>query len=99
MFDFYADWCVSCKEMEKYTFTDAGVQHALGKTVLLQADVTANDDLDQALMRRFGILGPPSILFFGADGAERPAYRVVGFKPAADFSAHLHEAFAAGGGA
>jgi thiol:disulfide interchange protein DsbD len=93
MFDFYADWCVSCKEMEKYTFTEANVQGALGNAVLLQADVTANDDQDQALMQRFGILGPPSILFFGVDGHERPDYRVVGFKPAPEFSAHVHAAF------
>jgi thiol:disulfide interchange protein DsbD len=94
MLDFYADWCVSCKEMEKYTFTDAGVQRELANAVLLQADVTANDEADQALLQRFGILGPPSILFFGPDGAERPQYRVVGFKPAEDFTAHVRAAVA-----
>jgi thiol:disulfide interchange protein DsbD len=93
MFDFYADWCVSCKEMEKYTFTAPAVQRELAGAVLLQADVTANDELDQALMQRFGILGPPSILFFGADGAERPAYRVVGFKRAEEFAPHVRSAF------
>ena len=93
MFDFYADWCVSCKEMEKYTFTEPAVRQALADAVLLQADVTANDDLDQALMQRFGILGPPSILFFGADGAERPEYRVVGFKRADEFAPHVLAAF------
>ena len=92
MLDFYADWCVSCKEMEKYTFPDAAVQAALANTVLLQADVTANDDVDQALMQRFGILGPPSILFFGRDGVEKPDYRVVGFKPAEDFAPHIQQA-------
>jgi thiol:disulfide interchange protein DsbD len=92
MLDFYADWCVSCKEMEKYTFPEAAVQAALRDTVLLQADVTANDDIDQALMQRFGILGPPSILFFGRDGAERPDYRVVGFKPADEFAPHIQQA-------
>ncbi len=97
MFDFYADWCVSCKEMEKYTFTDAAVQQALANAVLLQADVTANDATDQALMQHFGILGPPSILFFGADGAERPGFRVVGFKQAGEFAAHVRDAFAEGG--
>ena len=95
MLDFYADWCVSCKEMEKYTFTDAAVQAALAPAVLLQADVTANDDADQALLQRFGILGPPTTVFFGADGAERPDYRVVGFKPAEDFAPHVKQAFAA----
>ncbi|MDH4312949.1 MAG: protein-disulfide reductase DsbD [Gammaproteobacteria bacterium] len=93
MLDFYADWCVSCKEMEKYTFPEASVQAALANTVLLQADVTANDDIDQALMQRFGILGPPSILFFGQDGAERKDYRVVGFKPADEFAPHVQQAF------
>jgi thiol:disulfide interchange protein DsbD len=94
MLDFYADWCASCKEMEKFTFPEPSVQAALAGTVLLQADVTANDDVDQALMQRFGILGPPSILFFGQDGAEKTAYRVVGFKPADEFSAHAQQAFA-----
>jgi thiol:disulfide interchange protein DsbD len=94
MLDFYADWCVSCIEMERYTFTDAGVQSRLANAVLLQADVTANDAVDQALLQRFGILGPPSILFFGTDGRERANYRVVGFKPAAEFSSHVAEAFA-----
>ncbi|HET9693637.1 MAG TPA: protein-disulfide reductase DsbD, partial [Steroidobacteraceae bacterium] len=97
MFDFYADWCVSCKEMEKYTFSDANVQRALADAVLLQADVTANDELDQALMQRFGILGPPSILFFGSDGAERPEYRVVGFKEAQEFATHVDAAFGGAG--
>jgi thioredoxin:protein disulfide reductase len=94
MLDFYADWCVSCKEMEKLTFTDAAVRAELARAVLLQADVTANDADDQALLQRFGILGPPTIVFFGADGLERPDYRVVGFKPAPEFRAHVAQAFA-----
>jgi thiol:disulfide interchange protein DsbD len=94
LLDFYADWCVSCKEMEKYTFPQADVRDALRGTVKLQADVTANDEIDQALMQRFGILGPPSILFFGRDGIEKPDYRVVGFKPAEDFAPHVRQAFA-----
>jgi len=85
MLDFYADWCVSCKEMERYTFSDAEVQAALGDTLLLQADVTANDAEDQALLKRFGLFGPPAILFFGADGVERSNYRVVGFMKAPRF--------------
>ena len=85
MLDFYADWCVSCKEMEKYTFTDAGVQAALANAVLLQADVTANDADDQALLERFEIFGPPTIAFFGADGVERKNFRLVGFAPADRF--------------
>jgi thiol:disulfide interchange protein DsbD len=93
MLDFYADWCVSCKEMERYTFTDAGVQAEFARASLLQADVTANDAADQALLQRFGILGPPTILFFGADGRERSEYRIVGFKPAGEFRAHIAQAF------
>ena len=93
MLDFYADWCVSCKEMEEYTFTDAGVQAALANTVLLQADVTANDEADQALLQRFGVFGPPTIIFFGTDGEQRHGYEVVGYMKAMDFTDHLHQAF------
>jgi thiol:disulfide interchange protein DsbD len=95
MLDFYADWCVSCKEMEKFTFTDPQVQALFTNAVLLQADVTANDALDQELMKRFGIFGPPTIAFFGADGVERKNYRLVGFSPAEEFRAHVAEAFGA----
>ena len=94
MVDFYADWCASCKEMEKYTFTDPGVQAALANTVLLQADVTANDDADQALLARFEIFGPPTIAFFGSDGVERKNFRLVGFAPASRFAEHVKAAFA-----
>jgi thiol:disulfide interchange protein DsbD len=91
LFDFYADWCVSCKEMEKYTFTDPAVQAALSGFVLLKADVTANDDLDQALMKRFGIIGPPGTLFF-VDGSERRELRLVGYEKAAAFAARVQHA-------
>ena len=94
MLDFYADWCVSCKEMEAYTFTDPGVQAALAGTVLLQADVTANDETDQALLKRFGIFGPPTIVFFGADGGLREGFEVVGYMKAQDFVDHLRRVFA-----
>jgi thioredoxin:protein disulfide reductase len=87
MLDFYADWCVSCKEMEKYTFTDPAVQATLKEVVLLRANVTANDTDDQALMKRFDIVGPPTIAFYGADGHERAPYRVVGFMKAPEFAA------------
>ena len=97
MLDFYADWCVSCKEMERYTFTDAAVQQALAGAVLLKADVTANDEADQALLKRFGIFGPPTIAFWGADGTERKQYRVVGFMKAAEFAAVARQATAATG--
>jgi thioredoxin:protein disulfide reductase len=93
MLDFYADWCVSCKEMEKETFTDAAVQRSLARAVLLQADVTANDARDQELLQHFGILGPPTIVFYAPRGAERSQYRVVGFKPAGEFARHVAQAF------
>jgi thiol:disulfide interchange protein DsbD len=96
MLDFYADWCVSCKEMEAYTFTDAGVQAALSNTVLLQADVTANDEQDQALLKRFGVFGPPTIIFFDREGRQRHGYEVVGYMKAAAFAEHLELAFASG---
>ena len=95
MLDFYADWCVSCKEMEKYTFNAPAVRAALQSFVLLQADVTANDETDQALMRRFNIFGPPTIAFFGADGQERRNYRVVGYMPAEPFARHVQQAIEA----
>jgi thiol:disulfide interchange protein DsbD len=95
LLDFYADWCVSCIEMEEYTFTDPAVQAALGDALLLQADVTANDEVDQELLQHFGIYGPPTIVFFDRQGRELQGYRVVGFKPAEEFSAHLTEAFGA----
>jgi thiol:disulfide interchange protein DsbD len=90
MLDFYADWCVSCKEMDAKTFRDPAVQAALAGYVLLKADVTANSADDQALLHRFGIFGPPTTAFFAADGAERRDYRLVGFKAASAFVPHLH---------
>ncbi|MFT4172176.1 MAG: protein-disulfide reductase DsbD [Rhodocyclaceae bacterium] len=92
MLDFYADWCVSCKEMERYTFTDAAVHAKLGQFMLLQADVTANTDEDRALLRRFGLFGPPGILFFDAQGREIPGLRVVGFMGADRFGGVLDKA-------
>ena len=89
LLDFYADWCVSCKELERETFADPTVRAALAGMVTLRADVTANDAADQALMEKFGIIGPPAILFFGPDGRERREYRVVGFLNAEAFTAHL----------
>ena len=92
MLDFYADWCVACKEMEKYTFSDSAVQASLSNTVLLQADVTANDDIDQALLKHFGIYGPPSIMFYDRQGNERRPYRIVGFMKAEPFKHHIDQA-------
>jgi thiol:disulfide interchange protein DsbD len=94
MLDFYADWCASCKEMEKYTFPDPQVQALLAGAVLLQADVTKNDDDDRALLNRFEIFGPPTIAFFGSDGVERKNFRLVGFAPAPRFAEHVKAAFA-----
>jgi len=90
--DFYADWCTSCKEMQRYTFSDASVRAALTGTILLRADVTGNDADDQALLKHFGIFGPPTIAFYGADGLERSAYRVVGYMQAKKFAARVHQA-------
>jgi len=95
--DFYADWCVSCKEMEAYTFTDAGVQQALSNTVWLQADVTANDDADKALLARFDVFGPPTIIFFDGSGQRREGYEVVGYMKAGDFTEHLRQALGTSG--
>lgn len=91
MLDFYADWCVSCKEMERLTFTDARVRKALADVVLLQADVTANNADDQALLKRFGLFGPPGTIFFDAQGRELKA-RVVGFQRADTFLESLRRA-------
>jgi thiol:disulfide interchange protein DsbD len=91
MLDFYADWCVSCKEMEKYTFVDPQVQVRLAGTLLLQADVTASNDDDIALLKRFGLFGPPGIIFFGRDGKEISNTRVIGYQPATQFLATLEQ--------
>ncbi|MCO5401386.1 protein-disulfide reductase DsbD [Ralstonia soli] len=98
MLDFYADWCVSCKEMERLTFTDARVRAALADVVLLQADVTANNADDQALLKRFGLFGPPGTIFFDTRGREVQA-RVVGFERADTFLASLRRALGASGAA
>ena len=89
MLDFYADWCVSCKEMERFTFSDPRVQQRLSGWLLLQADVTANSDNDKALLARFGLFGPPGILFFNNKGEELPDVRVIGYQRAEDFLATL----------
>lgn len=93
MLDFYADWCVSCKEMERNTFSDAKVQAALADTLLLQADVTANDRQDQALLKQFGLFGPPGIVFFDAHGVEQQPYRLVGYLGPEEFAAHVQRTF------
>ncbi|MDB5862643.1 MAG: Protein-disulfide reductase [Betaproteobacteria bacterium] len=89
MLDFYADWCVSCKEMERYTFTDSRVQQRLSDVIKLQADVTANAPEHQALLQRFRLFGPPGIIFFDREGREMSGARVIGFQPAEQFAGVL----------
>jgi thiol:disulfide interchange protein DsbD len=85
MLDFYADWCISCKEMERFTFSDAAVKAKLKPVLLLQADVTANNEADQALLKRYGLFGPPGILFFDTHGKEMGDFRVTGYQDASQF--------------
>ena len=87
MLDFYADWCVSCKEMEKLTFTDSRIRPKLGALVLLQADVTANSDDDKSLLKRFNLFGPPGIIIFDVNSTETG--RVIGFEKAELFDQSL----------
>jgi len=91
MLDLYADWCVACKEFEKYTFSDGQVQSALGQLQLLQADVTANSATDSALLQHLNVLGLPTILFFDASGHEIPGSRITGLMKPAAFRAHLQK--------
>jgi len=92
MLDFYADWCVSCKEMERFTFSDPAVQQRLANVVLLKVDVTANTPDDRALLQRFKLFGPPGTLFFDKQGQEQTLARVVGFQNAKDFEKSLQMA-------
>ena len=96
MLDYYADWCVSCKEMERFTFTDEAVQASLGDAVLLQTDVTANDEQDKALLKQFGLFGPPAILFFDPTGEERRQFRVIGFMSSDEFAPLVQRAVSRG---
>jgi thiol:disulfide interchange protein DsbD len=89
MLDFYADWCVSCKEMARFTFSDARVQQKFAGWTLLQADVTANSEADKALLARFKLFGPPGIIFFDRQGKEIDGVRVIGFQNADEFIATL----------
>ena len=85
MLDFYADWCVSCKEMESFTFSDPRVRAELDRMMLLQVDVTANNENDKALLKRFSLFGPPGVIFFDADGREIKGLRVIGYQSAERF--------------
>ena len=91
MLDFYADWCVSCKEMDQFTFSDPRVQTALKNTVLLQADVTANTEDDKALLQKFNLFGPPAILFFNSKAQLETNLKVVGYQNADDFLQTLNQ--------
>jgi thioredoxin:protein disulfide reductase len=89
LLDFYADWCVSCKEMERFTFSDPQVQARLGGMLRLRADVTANDAQDKALLARFHLFGPPGIVFFDAGGREIADLRVIGYQAPEKFLGSL----------
>jgi len=93
MLDFYADWCVSCKEMERFTFSEPKVEAQMKQVRLLQVDVTANNDEDRALMKKFGLFGPPGIILF-KQGREVPESRVIGFMKPDQFAQHLSRHFA-----
>jgi thiol:disulfide interchange protein DsbD len=92
LLDFYADWCVSCKEMEAFTFVDPRVAQRMSQMLLLQVDVTANNTDDRALMKKYRLFGPPGIIFFRPGGTERKDVRVVGFLDATRFSQTLDRA-------
>ena len=92
MLDFYADWCISCKEMELNTFANPEVSKELKQLVLLQADVTANSPENQALLKRFGLFGPPGILFFNLASQEQADQRVIGYMPPQRFIERLKKA-------
>jgi len=89
LLDFYADWCTSCKEMERFTFSDPGVARRMADLTLLRVDVTGNTASDRQLLKRYGLFGPPAILFFGGDGRELAARRVIGYLDAEAFGSHL----------
>jgi thiol:disulfide interchange protein DsbD len=91
MLDFYADWCVSCKEMDKFTFHDPKVVKQLKGVKLLQVDVTANTPADLALMKRFGLFGPPGMIFFDRTGKEIPDGKIAGFLDATPFVEHINK--------
>jgi thioredoxin:protein disulfide reductase len=89
MLDFYADWCVSCKEFDAFTFSDESVKKRLTNVRLLQADVTKNSSEDKALMKRFALFGPPGIVFFDAKGTASVTHKVIGSQKTSEFHASL----------
>jgi len=90
MLDFYADWCTSCKELEHNTFSDDGVKKILGDYLLIQADVTANTKEEKELSKKFGVFGPPAMIFFDENGKSLKSKKLIGYKPAAEFIKHLN---------
>jgi thiol:disulfide interchange protein DsbD len=92
MLDFYADWCVSCKEMERFTFSDPAVARMMSNALLLKADVTAHNGDDRELLKRFHLFGPPGTIFFDAQGRELDGLRVIGFQSAQRFARTLQAA-------
>ena len=94
MLDFYADWCISCKEMERFTFPETAVRERLQQMVTLKADVTANTAEHAALLKRFQLFGPPGIIFFDREGREIRGLRVIGFQGAAKFAGVLEQVIA-----
>jgi thiol:disulfide interchange protein DsbD len=94
MLDFYADWCVACKEMEANTFSDSRIKQVLKNTVLIQADVTDNTPNDTALLKRFGLFGPPGIIFFDREGQELKSNKVIGYQDSEKFLSTLNVALA-----
>jgi thiol:disulfide interchange protein DsbD len=92
LLDFYADWCTACQEMEDETFADPEIQKTLSHVLLLKADITDSTDDHKALLRRYGLIGPPATLFFREDGQEVKSRRVVGFIPPAPFNLHVIQA-------
>ncbi len=91
MVDFYADWCIDCKRLERKTFSDPEVRRILADVVWLQVDVTDNDAQDRALLRRFGLFGPPAVLFFDRNGREMKEFRLIGFLGPEDFGRHVRK--------
>ena len=89
LLDFYADWCTSCKELEYVTFADPAVKARMAEFVLVQADVTANTDEEKALTKKFGLFGPPGIIFFDENGAQMKGREIIGYKSPEEFLAHL----------
>lgn len=93
MLDFYAQWCISCKELEHITFADERVKQKLSKFTLLQADVTDNNDADKALLKRFNLFGPPGLIFWDKEGNEQKQAEIIGYKDAEDFLTHVNKYF------